>query len=122
MNTARSKIVALAVLLLALIGFLVPYAMDNGIASFRRDPVQYRVAMAALQDFWAVNRSGAFNVITPRARVTRVWEDKAHCHDARVRGGETADYRAEVRGISWFAIPGPTVDVSCGGLQWRRRK
>jgi len=119
--TARSKIVALAVLLLATIGFAVPYAMDNGIASFRRDPVQYRVAMAALQDFWVLNRGGAASVMTPRARVTRVWIDEGHCHDARAGGG-TSDYRAAVRGIAWFGIPGPTVDVSCGGLQWRRRK
>ena len=119
--TARSRIVVLAVLLLALIGFVVPYAMDNGIPTFRRDPVQYRVAMNALQDFWLVNRGGVSSVMTPRARVTRVWVDEGHCHDARA-GGETSDYRAEVRGISWFAIPGPTVDVSCGGLQWQRRK
>jgi hypothetical protein len=119
--TARLKILVLSLLLVALIGFVVPYAMDNGIARFRRDPVQYRVAMAGLQDFWALNRGGVSSLITPRARVTRVWEDKGHCHDPRA-GGETSDYRAEVRGISWFALPGLTLDVSCGGLQWRRRK
>ena len=119
--TARNKFVILAVLVLAFIGFVVPYAIDNGIANFRRDPVQYRVAMGALQDYWVLERSGLSSLVTPRARVTRVWEDKGHCHDPRA-GGETSDYRAEVRGISWFAIPGPTVDVSCGGLQWRRRK
>jgi hypothetical protein len=116
---SRSRIVALAVLLVALIGFVVPYAMNNGIATFRRDPLQYRVAMNALQDFWVLNRGGVSSVMTPRARVTRVWIDQGHCHDARA-GGETSDYRAEVRGISWFGISGPTVDVSCGGLQWRR--
>jgi hypothetical protein len=119
--TARSRIVVLAVLLLALIGFVVPYGIDNGIAKFRRDPVQYRVAVASLQDFWVLDRGGVSSLITPRARVTRVWEDKGHCHDPRAVS-ETSDYRAEVRGISWFAIPTMTVDVSCGGLQWRRRK
>ena len=119
--TTRSKIVVLAVLLLALIGFAVPYTMDNGIAQFRRDPVQYLVAMNALQAYWALNRGSMPRVMTPIARVTRVWLDQGHCHDARA-SSETSDYRAEVRGISWFAIPGPTVDVSCGGLQWRRRK
>ena len=112
----------LVVLLLALIGFVVPYAMDNGIAQFRRDPVQYRVAMNALQDFWVLNRGGVSSLVTPRARVTRVWVDQGHCHDARAGASETADYRAEVRGISWFAMPFPTVDISCGGMQWRRRK
>jgi len=119
--TARHKLVILAVLLLAFIGFVVPYAIDNGIANFRRDPVQYRVAMAALQDYWVLDRGGLSTLITPRARVTRVWIDQGHCHDPRAVS-ETADYRAEVRGVSWFAIPVPTVDVSCGGLQWRRRK
>lgn len=119
--TTRPKVVVLAVLLLASIGFVIPYAMDNGIARFRRDPLQYRVAMNALQDFWIFDRGSVSSVMTPRARVTRVWVDEGHCHDARA-GGETSDYRAEVRGISWFAIPGPTVDVSCGGLQWRRRE
>ena len=119
--TARSKVVALGVLLVALIGLVVPYVMAGGIATFRRDPLQYRVAINALQDFWVLNRGGAASVMTPRARVTRVWIDEGHCHDARA-GGETSDYRAEVRGIAWFGIPGPTVDVSCGGLQWRRRK
>ena len=119
--TAQSRIVVFAVLLIALIGFVVPYAMDNGIARFRYDPIQYRVAMAALQDFWTLSRGGVSSLMTPRGRVTRVWKDEGHCHDPRA-GGETSDYRAEVRGISWFAIPGRTVDVSCGGLQWRRRK
>ena len=119
--TTRNKIVGLAVALIALFGFAFPYAMDNGIARFRRDPVQYRVAMAALQDYWALNRAGASGLMTPGARVTRVWLDQGHCHDARA-GGETSDYRAEVRGISWFGTPGPIIDVSCGGLQWRRRK
>ena len=119
--TTRSRIALLAVLLLALIGVAAPYAVDNGIAQFRRDPVQYRVAMNALQDYWALNRRGVTGLTNAHARVTRVWIDKGHCNDPRATG-ETADYRAEVRGVSWFGIPGRTLDVFCGGLQrWYRK-
>lgn len=117
----RSKIVVLAILLLALIGFVVPYTIDNGMANFRRDPVEYRVAMNALQAYWSLNRDRAFGLMSTQARVTRVWVEKGHCNDPRATG-ETADYRAEVRGVSWFGIPGRTLDVFCGGLQrWYRK-
>lgn len=117
----RFKIAVLAVLLIALIGVVVPYTMDNGIAQFRHDPVQYRVAMNALQAYWGLDRRGLTGLMNAQARVTRVWVEKGHCHDPRATG-ETADYRAEVRGVSWFGIPGRTLDVFCGGLQRGYRK
>ena len=115
------KVVALLLLLTVLAGILVPYIADKGVGPFRNDPILYRVAVNARQSYWRINRDPVAKVVAPEARVTRVWRDAGHCHDTRANG-ETAEYRAEVRGIGWFGLPGPTVDVSCGGLQWRRRQ
>lgn len=105
---------------MALAGFVVPYTVSNGIANFRNDPVQYRVAMNALQDYWFLNRNARWTVVVPSVRVTRVWLEPGHCNDPRARD-ETADYRAEVRGVAWFGIPGPALHVFCGGMQYWRR-
>jgi hypothetical protein len=113
--------VALVVLILAGIGYIIPQNMDNGVAKFRDDPTLYRVAVGALQAFWTLNRDTMARVRTPGATVRRVWLEQGHCHDARANG-ESKDYRAEVKGLGWFGIPGPIVDVTCGGMSWSRRK
>jgi hypothetical protein len=105
---------------LAAAGFLIPQTMDSGLGQFRDDPTQYRVAVNALQGYWTLNRNPIAKLLTPGARVLRVWVDPGHCHDPRARDA-SGDYRAIVQGVSWFGIAGRVVDVSCGGWQWKRR-
>ena len=114
-------LLALGILILAMLGFFIPQAMDSGVPKFRDDPTEYRVAINALQAYWTLNRNPVARVVTPGARVVRVWVEPGHCHDRRANG-ESADYRAEVQGLSWFGIAGPTIDVTCGGMSWSRRK
>ncbi len=114
---SNSRKIVLAILVVALTGMIVPYAVSNGIPDFRHTPIQYRVAMNALQDYWFLNRNSRLTVVAPNVRVTRVWSDPGHCNDPRVHD-QTADYRAEVRRVGWFGIPGRVLDVSCGGRQW----
>jgi hypothetical protein len=116
----KSSAILLAILILAAVGFYIPYATDNGVAKFRDDPIQYKVAVNALQGYWTLNRNPIAQIVTPGARVKRVWVQPGHCHDPRASDA-SADYRAEVQGLSWFGIPGPIVDVVCGGKQWARR-
>jgi hypothetical protein len=113
--------IALSLLILGMLGFFIPQAMDNGVAKFRDDPTQYRVAINALQGYWTLNRHAVARLVAPGARVRRVWVDPGHCHDLRAND-MTAEYRAEVQGLLWFGIPGPVVDVTCGGWSWSRRK
>ena len=108
------------VLTLLVVGLFVPMKADPGLSTFRDDPVQYRVAMNALQGYWVLNRDLVARIIRPGARVTRVWREPGHCHDARATG-ETANYRAEVEGITWFGIPSSKVDATCGGISWSWR-
>lgn len=118
MSTIR---IALGILILAVAGFLVPQTMDNGVRKFRDDPTQYRVAVNALQGYWTLNHDPVARLLTPGARVKRVWVDPDHCNDPRATD-VSANYRAEVQGLSWFGIPGQIVDVSCGGFRWTRRQ
>ena len=105
------------VLTLSAVGYFVAWSADPGLSKFRDDPVEYRVAVNALQAYWSLHRNPVDRFREPGAKVTRVWRDPGHCHDARANG-EAADYRAEVQGLTWFAIRGSIVDVSCGGLSW----
>jgi hypothetical protein len=112
--------IALGLLILGVPGFFIPQRMDNGAAKFRYDPTLYRVAVNALEVYATLNRDPIARIVAPGARVVRVWEEPGHCHDPRATG-ESADYRAEVQGLSWFGIAGPIVDVTCGGMNWKRR-
>jgi len=119
---SRAIRVAVVVLIVAGVGFIIPQNMDNGVAQFRDDPTLYRVAVGALQDYWTLNRSPIARLVAPGARVRRVWVERGHCHDLRA-SGESANYRAEVQGLSWFGLAArPVVDVTCGGMSWSRRK
>ena len=109
------------VLTLAAVGYFVSYSADPGLSKFRDDPVQYRVAVNALQAYWTLHRKPVDRLREPGAKVTRVWRDPGHCHDARANG-EIADYRAVVQGLTWFAIRASIVDVTCGGLSWTQRR
>ena len=112
--------IAAGLVVLAGVGFIVPMTMDNGLAKFRDDPTQYRVAVNALQGYWTLNHNPLAKLVTPGARVVRVWIDVGHCHDPRANG-DAGEYRATVQGLTWFGLPGSVVDVSCGGWQWKRR-
>ena len=116
----RTTSVVLVVLILAVAGFIIPRSMDNGVPKFRDDPTLYRVAVSALQGYWTLNRDPISQLVAPGARVERVWVEPGHCRDARA-SGESANYRATVQGLWWYGIPGPIVDVTCGGMSWSRR-
>ena len=117
---SRTIRVTLPLLALAMLGFIIPQTLDNGVAKFRDDPTLYRVAVSALQGYWTLNRHPIAQIVAPGARVIRVWVEPGHCHDLRA-SGESANYRAEVQGLSWFGIPGSIVDVTCGGMSWSRK-
>jgi hypothetical protein len=55
----------------------------------------------------------------PAARVQRVWHEPGHCPRGEPGGSEPyAAWRAEVRYFTYFGIPGPRLQVRCGGWAW----
>ena len=85
-------------------------------------PVEAAVAQQSYEATWALNTHTLGRLLYPGVRVVRVWRDPGHCAPNEPGGGEpAADYRAEVRAFSWFGIPGPTVEVTCGGLSYAVR-
>jgi hypothetical protein len=81
--------------------------------------IAWLVAKEALFGAQMLDRKLA-RLIFPVHIVTRVWRDPGHCSDAN-SGAPFAEYRATVVALTWFAVPGSIIDVSCGGWLWSRR-
>lgn len=93
------------------------WLIPNGIHSF--DGAARQVAGEAHQAAWSHNDNPLGRLAFPAARVQRVWREPGHCRRGEPGGLEPfADWRAEVRFFSYFAIPGPVVHVRCGGWAW----
>lgn len=113
MSAAR---VGLTVLVIAAIGFFIPYTADPGISKFRNDPTQYQIAQRIVHDYWVLNHNPLTRLLIPGYKVVRIWLKPGNC-----RGRPTnsvADYRAQVRRLTWFGIRDGTIDVTCGGDSW----
>lgn len=85
--------------------------IPDGVNSYESDPTAYRIALEAKQAYWTLNPH--LRLISTGVRVTQVWKEPGHCHDPRPED-ESGEYRAEVRGLLWFGIPGPRVYVQSG--------
>src|SRR5687768_11679410 len=103
-------------LIVVLIGgawFLAPlWLVSSGIDEFRRnpDPAIGAVAVAAHQAAWIHNDNPIGRLLTPAAKVKRVWRDAGHCPPSDPGGREPfADYRAEVQFYTYFGIPAGTL-------------
>jgi hypothetical protein len=113
-------LLGLALLGLALLGFAIPrWLIATGVARYADDPLATAVAEAAYAAVWALNDNPLGRLALPGARVTRVWREPGHCPPGEPGGREpAADYRAEVQPYGWFGIPGPRVEVTCGGWSY----
>jgi hypothetical protein len=118
----RALVAALPLLLLA--GYAVPrWLIPSGVERWRADPLAAAVARDAYAAVWALNDNPLGRLLVPGARVTRVWRDPGHCPPGEPGGREpTADWRAEARTHGWFGVPGPTVEVTCGGRSYGLRR
>ena len=109
----------IAIVAFLILGFAIPRLIPDGIDRYKSDPTAYAVALEAKRVYWIFHPIA--HVISPGLRVTRVWKEPGHCHDTRPRD-ESGEYRAEVRGLLWFGIPGPTVDVQCGAWYYAPKR
>lgn len=109
----------IAIIVFLILGFAAPRMIPDGVARYESDPTAYAVALEAKQAYWILNPFT--RLITPGVRVTRVWKEPGHCHDTRPKDA-SGEYRAEVRGLLWFGIPGPSVHVQCGGWYYSRKR
>lgn len=102
------------------VGYAMPrWWISTGLARFAADPQMATVARAAYDGVWTLNDNPLGRLAFPGARVHRVWRDPGHCSPTEPGGREpTADYRAEAQAYSWFGIPGPRVEVTCGGWSY----
>jgi hypothetical protein len=106
--------------------FLAPlWLIGSGVEGFDRGPDPRAAAMAheAQMAAWMHNDNPIGRVLWPAARVERVWWEPGHCPSPGPGAdGWLAAYRAQVRFYSFFAIPGPVLDVTCGGWSWAARR
>jgi hypothetical protein len=113
----RVRIALGAVPALLLAGYAVPrWVVGSGLGRYAADPAAAAVASTAYEQVRALNDNPIGRVLFPGARVRRVWRAPGHCRASEPGGRRPhADYRAEVRMVGWFGVPGPAVDVTCGG-------
>ena len=111
----RRLLAAVFVLALVPLGFtLPPRVISSGVERHRADPLAHATAVDA-HAIVGVMLSNPLSRIAIRAtRVTRVWRDPGHCRDPRPNEAQ-GEYRATVRLFMWFGLPGPTMNVTCGG-------
>lgn len=116
---SRAALVLLALAGVAL-GLAVPrYAIGDGIERYRGDPLRRTVAVRAYEGAWLLNGSSIGRFLLPVARVEAVELEPGSCARGVDGAGEgTADYTARVRFYTVFALPGPSVRVTCGGWTW----
>ena len=102
------------------LGLAVPrYVIGDGIERYRGDPLRRTVAARAYEGAWLLNESSIGRFLLPVARVEAVELEPGSCSGGAGRAGEgTADYTAHVRFYTLFALPGPSVRVTCGGWDW----
>lgn len=107
-------------LLVLLVGFSLPRVLiHDGVKGFRGDPLAVVVAERAYNAAWMLNDNPLARVLLPAARVQNVEVVPGSCPSGWPGYGEPdADYTTHVRFYTLFAIPGPTVSVSCGGRRW----
>ena len=112
-----------AALLLGLLtmaaAFLIPRLISDGVDRFRDDRARYVVAAEAYEAAWLLNDHPAARILFPAARVTEVKYEPGSCPEGEPGSDSPyAQYRARVRFYTFFAIPGPSVVVTCGGWRW----
>ena len=104
-------------LVILLLGFLVPpHVIPSGVGRHRDDPLAHATAADAHAMAGQLLDNPLSRIPVRARRVTRVWRDPGHCRDPRPSEAQ-GEYRAMVRLFTWFGLPGPTVNVTCGG--WR---
>ena len=110
------------ILLIAALGaaaLVAPLMIPDGVEQRAPGSVERDVASRAFQGAWMLNDNPIGRVFLPGMRVSRVWQEPGHCGPTEiVPDARTRDYRAEVRLYSLFAIPGPVVQVRCGGANY----
>jgi hypothetical protein len=115
----RTAALLLAVLTVSA-AFLIPRLLvSDGVERFRDDRARYVVAAEAYEAAWLLNDNPVARLLLPVARVSEVRHEPGSC-PAGEPGSDSpyAQYRARVRFYTLFAIPGPSVVVTCGGWRW----
>ena len=96
-----------------------PLLVPDGVDRLPPGSVEREVASRAYPGAWTLNDNPVGRVLLPGVRVTRVWPEPGHCGASeQAAEGRARDYRAEVRLHSLFAIPGPVVQIRCGGAAY----
>lgn len=100
--------------------FLIPRLLiSDGVDRYRDDRARYVVAAEAYEAAWLFNDNPVGRVLLPAARVTEVKYEPGSCPEGEPGSDSSyAQYRARVRFYTLFAIPGPSMIVTCGGWRW----
>lgn len=107
-------IVSALLVLLLCAGAAVPFwLVSNGVDEYSGD-ARY-VARQAYRAAWEWNDNPIGRALTPAARVQKVWRDPGHCIGQPGAHTPYADWRAEVRYVTYFGIPAGKINVTCGG-------
>jgi hypothetical protein len=115
----RAVILRISVAAVA-VGYLAPrFLVSDGVDRFRDDRARYAVASAAYEAAWLLNDNPVARALLPAARVTAVESEPGSCPPGEPGSDSPhAQYTARVRFFTFFAIPGPSMVVTCGGWMW----
>jgi hypothetical protein len=116
----RARLTAIGAGLLAW-GLAPFWAIPTGIERYDEydDPTFAYIGQKAYEAAWMHNDNPITRVALPAVRVRRVWRDPGHCPPNEPGGREPyADWRADARFYTYFGIPGPRLQVTCGGWAW----
>lgn len=91
--------------------------IDDGIESFRSDPVAYKVAGKAHALAQAHRDNPIQRLIAPAARVMAVTHKPGHCPQSpdQPDAAVLREYTAQVRFHTFFGYPVEDVYIECGG-------
>lgn len=100
--------------------FLIPRLLiPDGVDRFRDDRATYVVVAEAYEAAWLLNDNPVVRLLLPAARVTEVKYEPGSCPVGEPGSDSPyAQYKARVRFYTFFAIPGPSIVVTCGGWRW----
>lgn len=117
----RTLIGGTGLFFLLLIGWFLPrWLVNDGTARYRNDAAMHSVAQRAYADAWMHNDNPIGRLLTPAARVVSVTQVPSHCPWGPGSDQPYADYQAQVRFYTVFAIPAGTLYGTCGGWRWAR--
>ena len=99
-------------------GLAAPFVLAS-LGQDEHTAVQARVAATSLRRSADYRPGLDFRLAFPAARVERVWYEPGSCpQDDPFAGHPNAQWRVELRYYSYFAVPGPVLQVRCGGWAW----